>query len=106
MSFQEHGEYNVVADGEIILILSSGDWNLEAFTHINSIINSHIEKNESDKFSIIAHTVEITGVPPNVIQGWLKVFPVWSAKGFGAGCIVDNPSSIKSKMFFQGLRKH
>ncbi len=105
MIFQEHGDYKVTADGEIILFFTKGSWNLESTTHCISIINSCIEKIASGKFAIAADTRETTGNTPESIEAWMNAIKLWRTLGHGAGSFIDDPNSTVHRVFLADIDK-
>jgi len=99
MKFNEHGNYSVEFDVDIILFKAQGIWNIESSIHCISMINTCIEKIEADKYSIVVDTRAVTGITPDSADLWFKTITVWQTIGHKALARIDNPRSINYKIF-------
>ncbi len=99
MKFNEHGNYSVEFDKDIILFKAQGIWNIESSIHCISMINACIEKVDPDNFSIVVDTEKVTGITPDSAELWFKTISVWQTIGHKALARIDNPNSINYKIF-------
>ncbi len=99
MKFNEHGNYSVKLDKEIILFKAQGIWNIESTIHCIGMINSCIDEMNTVKFSIVVDTQKVTGITPDSAELWFKTISVWQTIGHCALARIDNPNSINYKIF-------
>jgi len=105
MIFQEHGDYKVTADGEIILFIAKGSWNIESATRCIALINSCIEKIASNKFAMAVHTREITGNTPESYEALMAAINHWRNLGLGAVSFIDNTQTANYRVFVASFEK-
>ncbi len=106
MKFNEHGNYSVKCDNDIILFKAQGVWNAESSIHCISMINSCIEKIDANKFSIVVDTEMVTGITPDSAKLWFKTIRTWQSIGHSALVRIDNPDSINYKIFLSDFDKY
>lgn len=71
MAFFEHGEYCVQQDGEILVFVAQGEWNLEASEECIRLISSAIP---GPKFAAVVDTKAVTGITHDSIKRGCQPF--------------------------------
>ncbi len=99
MAFQEHGDYKISSDGEIIYLITKGTWNVESADNCIGIINEYIKKISSGRFALVADTWELTGATPDVLNAWINAFKYWQTIGMGASSMIGDPNSVLYKIY-------
>ncbi len=99
MTFQEHGDYKISSDGDIIFLIAKGSWNLESTEHCIGIINECIKKLSSDRFAFVTDTSELTGGTPDVLNAWINTLKYWPTIGMGAGSMIADTNSAYYRIY-------
>ncbi len=105
MKFNEHGTYEVTVDGNIISLVTKGNWNLETTVSCIDFINSAIENMASDRFAIAVDTLEVDGITPECLSVWLDAINYWPTIGMGAVSMTSDQESLKFRVYLGNFDK-
>jgi len=102
MRFNEHGNYEIKSNNDIIFLTVSGVWNIETSIHCIETFNSFVEQIDADKFSGVVDTQELRGMGPDSVELWQNTIVSWEKQHLNAVARIDRQDSISYKIFLAG----
>lgn len=103
--FSEHGQFRLYAQGQIILFVAEGVWNLEASEHCIAEIEKLIRQLDTDEFGLIIDTTTVEGLTEESYRSWFDAIHYWLDHGLKATTRIDDPASFTYKVFLANFDK-
>jgi hypothetical protein len=98
--FNEHGGFNVSLDGETLLIVVTGAWNVETAKTYSELVHNTIEPVKDKFWGLISDLNEWELCTPECELLLVKLFTECRSKGLQREAIVNsNTSSVKLDLF-------
>jgi len=101
MRFIEHGEYDLIPDGQIIFYKPYGAWNKEAALVAIADFERAIQLLADEPFAIVVDSSQLDGFTADSMHTWSQAIQYWYDRGHRAFVRVDDPNSPNYRIFLK-----
>lgn len=103
--FQQHGDYRVGMDGNIILFQSFGAWNKEGSLGCTRLISKFIDSLQGKRFGILIDSIDFQGVTGDGYFEWSDSIQYWVEHNCVSVIRIDDVNTVRYKTFLQSFDK-
>ncbi len=103
LKFNEHGDFEVTSDGQIIFYKIIGAWNEQASAKCIEQLNKCFLQQNDLPIIMLVDTQGFEGGTPEAYELWRKAAQHWYHNNLSAFVRIDDPNSIHYKLFVEKL---
>jgi hypothetical protein len=101
LNFNEHGDFEVACDGQIIFYKIIGSWNEQASAKCIAQLDKCFLQNDEQPIIMLVDTQGFEGGTLEGYELWRKAAQHWYQNNLSAFIRIDDPKSIHYKLFVE-----